>query len=97
MTPSEVIDVLRAWTPYMAEGFAWNMLLSVTTMLIGTPIGLALACMRASSRRVVSRTGNLGTGLARNVPTFTIPQRGFGGGLGLWKRKKAACFGDCVA
>ena len=56
----------------MAAGFVWNIVLSVATMAIGTPIGLALALMRASHRHRISRLGELATGLARNVPTFVM-------------------------
>ncbi len=72
MTAAEIADVLWTWTPYMAAGFVWNIVLSVATMAIGTPIGLLLAFMRASPRRRISRSGELATGLARNVPTFVM-------------------------
>ncbi|MCB9946549.1 MAG: ABC transporter permease subunit [Rhodospirillaceae bacterium] len=72
MTATDIADVLWTWTPYLAGGFAWNILLSIVTMAIGTPIGLLLAAMRASHRRSAARTGNLLTGVARNIPTFVM-------------------------
>ena len=36
MTIAEVADALVAWTPYLAAGFGWNMIVSLAAMAIGT-------------------------------------------------------------
>lgn len=68
MTPGETMQTLLVWTPFLAEGFAWNMAISVATMVIGTPAGLALARLRLSG----SRIGAFLTAAARLPPTFVL-------------------------
>ena len=49
MTARETIDVLWVWSPYLAEGFGWNIIVSLLAMAIGTIVGLALASLREGS------------------------------------------------
>lgn len=68
MTPGETMQTLLVWTPFLAAGFAWNVGISVATMVIGTPVGLALARLRLSG----SRIGALLTAASRLPPTFVL-------------------------
>lgn len=72
MTAGEIIAALITWTPFLAEGFLYNIGISLLTMLIGTPLGLALARARGSERRGLRRVGAATTTVARNVPTFVM-------------------------
>ena len=72
MTPAEILDALIVWTPYLAVGFVWNIIVSLTAMGIGTPVGIALALLRNGTRRRTSKSGSLLTTFARNVPTFVM-------------------------
>ena len=72
MTPSEIGEALIAWTPYLAGGFGWNMIVSLAAMAIGTPVGMLLAVLRELSGWGVKQSGSVLTILARSAPTFVM-------------------------
>ncbi len=67
-----VVDVLITWTPYLAVGFGWNILVSLVAMAIGTAFGIALAAMRGGRVRRVSQGAGALTMLAASAPTFVM-------------------------
>ena len=69
---TDVAAALWTWTPYLAAGFGWNMIVSLAAMAIGTPIGLVLALSRASAGRGLTSSGGALTTLARAAPTFVM-------------------------
>lgn len=72
MSPAEVVATLARWTPFLAGGFLWNILVSLCAMTIGTALGAPLAFLRLAPRAAPRRAGLALTGLARNVPTFVF-------------------------
>ena len=46
MAFAEIVQILMVWTPFLLEGFVWNILISLVAMTIGTVIGAVLARMR---------------------------------------------------
>jgi len=68
----EVLRDLLHWSPFLARGFLWNILISIVAMSFGTALGCGFAIMRASSRASVSRTSGTLTEFARNIPTFVF-------------------------
>ncbi len=68
----DVVDILITWTPYLAVGFGWNMLVSLVAMAIGTALGAGLALMRGGGARRLSQGGNALTVLAASAPTFVM-------------------------
>jgi len=68
----DVADVLVTWTPYLAAGFGWNMIVSLAAMAIGTAVGLLLAALRAGTAPGVKQTGSALTAFARGAPTFVM-------------------------
>ena len=72
MTAQETVDVLWAWSPYLAEGFGWNIIVSLLAMAVGTIVGLVLALLRGGSHWSVRHSGGAVTTLARNAPTFVM-------------------------
>lgn len=72
MTQADVLQTLVTWTPYLAEGFLWNVAVSIAAMAIGTPAGLVLAGGRQSRHRYRQRAATLLTTAARNAPTFVM-------------------------
>jgi len=72
VTAGEIWDVLIVWTPYLAGGFGWNIIVSLAAMAIGTPVGLVLAMLREGQRPSMQQSGGMLTTLARNVPTFVM-------------------------
>ncbi len=72
MTAQETIDVLWAWSPYLAEGFGWNIIVSLLAMAIGTIVGMILALLRSGTNWGARHGGGALTTLARNAPTFVM-------------------------
>ncbi|MDE0201726.1 MAG: hypothetical protein OXK73_04750 [Rhodospirillaceae bacterium] len=72
MTAGETVDVLWAWSPYLAVGFGWNIIVSLLAMAVGTIVGLLLALLRGGSHWSVRHSGGAVTTLARNAPTFVM-------------------------
>jgi len=72
MAPIEIVHVLLVWTPFLAGGFAWNILISLVAMAIGTVLGAALARLRLSGRKSLASAGLAITELMRNIPTFVF-------------------------
>jgi len=72
MSPRDVVETLYVWTPFLAGGFVWNILVSLGAMAIGTALGAGLAVLRLSPRPVVARASVVVTSLTRNVPTFVF-------------------------
>jgi polar amino acid transport system permease protein len=68
----EIFVELRTWTPFLAGGFLWNIIISFVSMTIGTLIGAVIAFMRASDEWIVRRPGNVLTEFSRGVPTFVF-------------------------
>ena len=68
----EVLKNVLHWSPFLARGFLWNILISIVAMSGGTALGWGFALMRASSRASISRTGSTLTEFARNIPTFVF-------------------------
>ncbi len=66
----DLADLLWTWTPYLAEGFGWNIIISIVAMAVGTAIGAALAQARLSRRRGLVGAATGVTAVSRNVPTF---------------------------
>ena len=72
MTATENIAMLLEWTPFLAGGFAWNILISLVAMAIGTMLGAILARLRLSTRKPLAHASLVITELTRNIPTFVF-------------------------
>lgn len=72
MTPADILETLWVWTPFLAGGFVWNILISLAAMLIGTLPGIVLARMRLAKRPSLIHASLVITELLRNIPTFVF-------------------------
>jgi polar amino acid transport system permease protein len=72
MRGPEIVGTLWTWTPYLAEGFVWNVVISLVAMTVGTVLGVVLALGRGSGRAWLARPAALLTHVTRNVPTFVF-------------------------
>lgn len=72
MATAEIVAMLLTWTPFLALGFAWNILISLVAMAIGTVLGAVLARLRLSSRKPLAHASLVVTELTRNIPTFVF-------------------------
>ncbi|MFJ2987218.1 ABC transporter permease subunit [Collimonas sp. NPDC087041] len=68
----EILSTLLHWSPFLARGFLWNILISSTAMAIGTLLGWGLATLRAAPPSWLSRGSIALTEFVRNVPTFVF-------------------------
>jgi polar amino acid transport system permease protein len=60
------------WLPFLLQGFALNLLISLVAMILGTVAGLGVAGLRLSPQAGLRRSGLMVTELTRNVPTFVF-------------------------
>lgn len=67
-----VFSVLLKWTPLLGEGFAYNVLISLLSMLIGTVLGVMLGILQVSPLMPVRKFAWLVTQFFRNSPWLVL-------------------------
>ena len=67
-----VIATLIKWTPLMAEGFALNLIISFSAMVLGTFAGVGLGVSTISIRRPIRRISWVTTQFFRNSPWLAL-------------------------
>jgi polar amino acid transport system permease protein len=72
MDVRDVLGVLWSWTPYLAGGFGWNIIVSVVAMSVGTVLGAGLAYGRLDGPCGLAGLARGATSASRNVPTFVF-------------------------
>jgi polar amino acid transport system permease protein len=72
MTDADLLAALVQWTPYLLRGFAWNILIGLNAMVLGTLAGAAVASLRVARGRWRRRAGTLAMNGARNIPTIVF-------------------------
>ena len=65
------LALLLERTPYLAGGFATNLLISVVSMTLGSLFGVGLGALRARGGVLVA-PARFATDLCRNVPSFVL-------------------------
>lgn len=69
---ADTLDLLASWSPYLLQGFLWNVLIAVCAVSLGSALGAGLAWLR------VKNTGRLGllagrvSHFLRGVPTLAL-------------------------
>ncbi|MFD0667264.1 polar amino acid ABC transporter permease [Ramlibacter sp. MAHUQ-53] len=66
------LQALATWTPFLLEGFLWNIAIAALAMVLGTVAGAGLAWLRMSRHPRLARASLALTGLSRNVPTIVF-------------------------
>lgn len=66
----EILNSLLHWSPFLAKGFLWNILIAMVAMSSGTALGCVLAIMRTSASAWLYRSSIALTELMRDIPTF---------------------------
>jgi polar amino acid transport system permease protein len=72
MTYTEIFSVLLTWTPYLVEGFGWNILIGVTSMALGTGVGAVLAFCGTSKSQKCITFSRITTEFSRNIPSVVF-------------------------
>ena len=68
----EIAVTLWGWTPFLAGGFAGNLMIAALAMLAGTAMGAGLGRGRDARLRAVRGPAAAATSLCRNVPSFVL-------------------------
>ncbi|ARE84732.1 L-cystine transport system permease protein TcyB [Roseovarius mucosus] len=73
-TPDErtILMILLEWTPTLAKGFGFNVLISVLSMVIGTVMGVFLGVLQVSQIRPIRQSAWLVTQFFRNSPWLVL-------------------------
>jgi polar amino acid transport system permease protein len=69
---ASVLGVLLKWTPLLAQGFLYNLVISVVAMLLGTLAGVLLGLARVSVRAPVRGSASLVVQFFRNAPWLVL-------------------------
>ena len=69
---ASVLELLVKWTPLLATGFLFNLLISFFAMVVGTASGLLLAFARISPRRSLRGTSWIVVQFFRNAPWLVL-------------------------
>ena len=69
---ASVLDLLIKWTPLLAKGFMFNLLISAMAMLVGTVSGLLLGFARISLMAPVRGTSWIVVQFFRNAPWLVL-------------------------
>lgn len=68
----ELVRQLLHWTPFLAEGFAMNVLISLWAMGLGTVLGLVIAVAELSPYRLLRWPALSYVGIFRNAPLLVL-------------------------
>ncbi|MBJ2150548.1 amino acid ABC transporter permease [Paracoccus sp. IB05] len=73
-TPGQasIPSVLLKWTPLLAQGFGYNILISVLSMAVGTLLGVLLGILQVSPVFVIRKFAWLVTQFFRNAPWLVL-------------------------
>ncbi|MEQ8897281.1 MAG: amino acid ABC transporter permease [Roseovarius sp.] len=67
-----ILDILIEWTPTIGSGFAFNVLISVCSMAVGTVLGVGLGILQVSPLRIVRQISWVITQFFRNSPWLVL-------------------------
>ena len=72
MNSPDTLAQLWTWTPFLLQGFGWNLLIAICASVLGTAIGIALVWFQFSNNSMLSRSGNFLGQLFYRVPTIAL-------------------------
>lgn len=68
----DTLRTLLTWTPFLLEGFAWNIAIALVAMGLGSSLGALCALAQLSRRTGVARLARSVSAFARGVPTLVL-------------------------
>ena len=72
MSNSEILSYLVTWTPFLLEGFGWNILIATSAALIGTSVGTLLAWLRLARSRRTAQASLTISAIFFKLPTLAL-------------------------
>lgn len=68
----ETLETLLTWTPFLLEGFGWNVVIAFTAGVIGLALGVPLAYLMQARVRLVAGVSQKASGVIHYLPTFAL-------------------------
>ena len=68
----ETLETLLTWTPFLLEGFGWNVIIAFTAGVIGLAFGVPLAYLMQARTRLVAGVSQKASGVIHYLPTFAL-------------------------
>ena len=72
MATTEILHQLWAWTPFLLEGFGWNVWIATCASVMGCVVGALLVWLQLSKRPALARTGVLLAESFYRIPTLAL-------------------------
>jgi len=68
----QTLETLLTWTPFLLEGFGWNVLIAFTAGLMGLVFGIPLAYLMQARLKTVAGISQKASGAIHYLPTFAL-------------------------
>lgn len=68
----DTLETLWTWTPFLLQGFGWNVLIAFTAGLIGLTFGVPLAYLMRSRTAGVAGVSRRASSVIHHLPTFAL-------------------------
>jgi polar amino acid transport system permease protein len=68
----ETLETLWIWSPFLLEGFGWNVLIAFTAGLIGLALGVPLAYLMGAKTQMVAGMSKRASSVIHHLPTFAL-------------------------
>jgi polar amino acid transport system permease protein len=68
----DTLETLWTWSPFLLEGFGWNVLIAFTAGLIGLGLGVPLAYLMGAKSPAVSGVSKRASSVIHHLPTFAL-------------------------
>jgi len=68
----ETLETTWTWSPFLLEGFGWNVLIAFTAGLIGLAFGVPLAYLMGAKTPVVAGVSKRASSIIHHLPTFAL-------------------------
>lgn len=72
MHSADIIALLLTWTPFLLEGFAWNILIATVAAAVGTSVGACLVWMQLKGSQFAQRVGAFLSNTFYKIPTLAL-------------------------
>jgi polar amino acid transport system permease protein len=72
MKTSDIISQLISWTPFLIEGFAWNIVISLLAIVLGTALGGILTWAQLSQQPWLSKISLMVSEGVFKIPTIAL-------------------------
>lgn len=72
MPSADIISHLLTWTPFLLEGFAWNILIATVAAMVGTSVGACLVLIQLKGSECAQRASAFLSNTFYKIPTLAL-------------------------